>query len=155
MSESNKCDCVEMSCKKDCTKSHTHKDFFCEKCHSTTPNQQKIEAGAKDFAERFLPVMKELAEEETIPSWEEKYKKQFGGQNWVYATEKTMWAFIHSLLSRQREEMVALGEGLKKEQTAHIGIDTITGAFDSLSYNQAITAYQEAIKSTTPISNKK
>jgi hypothetical protein len=28
----NECDCKEMSCKEGCTRNHTHKGFFCEKC---------------------------------------------------------------------------------------------------------------------------
>jgi hypothetical protein len=27
------CNCAEMSCKEDCVKTHTHKGFWCEKCH--------------------------------------------------------------------------------------------------------------------------
>ncbi len=30
--EQEKCNCAEMSCKKDCVQNHTHKGFFCEKC---------------------------------------------------------------------------------------------------------------------------
>lgn len=30
--EQKKCFCMAMTCKEDCKKNHTHKDFFCEKC---------------------------------------------------------------------------------------------------------------------------
>lgn len=38
-------------------------DYCRHSCHQSL--HEKIQRGAKDFAERFLPVMKELAEEET------------------------------------------------------------------------------------------
>lgn len=98
-----KCSCEEVSCKEDCARSHTHKQFFCPMCqpelysqafptpqHTSPENDDwtlsrhpiflqggssveilmhdKILAGAKDFAERFEGVMKELAEEDTIGS---------------------------------------------------------------------------------------
>ena len=33
MTQPTKCDCEEMSCKEDCSRNHTHKGFWCERCH--------------------------------------------------------------------------------------------------------------------------
>lgn len=37
--QTEKCDCEEKSCKEGCLKNHTHKGFFCEKCHKPQPEK--------------------------------------------------------------------------------------------------------------------
>lgn len=61
------CDCEEMSCKENCGRNHTHKGFWCEKCHPERytglcqDREEKIKRAAEDFANRFEGVMKDLA----------------------------------------------------------------------------------------------
>jgi hypothetical protein len=45
--EPNKCNCEDISCLEGCTKPHTHKGFWCEKCHperykDTTPQPEEL-----------------------------------------------------------------------------------------------------------------
>ena len=55
MSHKEECNCKETSCIKDCTKNHTHKGFFCNKCepeasakmYSTPPKQEKSIPGVE------------------------------------------------------------------------------------------------------------
>lgn len=66
---------------------------------STTDTSEKIKAGAKDFAERFEPVMKELAEED----WLERFETTFGKRlsSLGYANDvQPLKAFIEKELER-------------------------------------------------------
>lgn len=50
----DKCNCEEMSCTKDCGKSHTHKVFWCEKCHPERyDNQDKLREKEKFISKIF------------------------------------------------------------------------------------------------------
>lgn len=41
--EERKCDCEEISCKEGCLSGHTHKTFWCEKCHPERHEGQVVE----------------------------------------------------------------------------------------------------------------
>lgn len=53
------CNCEEMTCKEDCTKSHTHKGFSCENCK---PKQEENESDIL-IAEHFLKNQEQTMEE--------------------------------------------------------------------------------------------
>ncbi len=85
----------------------------CE-CHK----EAKIRAGAKDFAERFEGVMKDLAEEEAAGDWKDEIRdlaKEYATAAWAASEEKyaeagevtamdKILASVESLLTRVREE---------------------------------------------------
>jgi hypothetical protein len=78
------CDCEETSCQNGCTKPHTHKTFWCEKCHP----------------ERYSEELKK--------EWEREFDSLFGKDKFHpfvanYAETKS---FISSLLAKQQEEFV-------------------------------------------------
>ncbi len=50
--EKSECNCKEMSCQKDCNSRHTHKGFFCEKCH---PERYEIKEDKCGFCCSFVP----------------------------------------------------------------------------------------------------
>lgn len=121
-------------------------------------NKQKIEAGAHDFANRFLPVMKELAEEEAItPSWEAEFDKQFMSEGELLMPGEgiddasDIKAFIQSLLDRKQAEAVALGETLKEKITVNWDTEGTIHQYGQIidkecEWNSAITTYQKALE---------
>lgn len=77
-------------------------------CHSALPQEtrDKLERGAKDFAERFEGVMRDLT-----PKWEKQFEEDFGylrsipaGCEMGNSDVDDIKSFITRLLSTQREE---------------------------------------------------
>jgi len=48
------CDCKEISCAENCTRNHTHKEFFCEKCYpeiyNCKPNKTRLTSNKQPTA---------------------------------------------------------------------------------------------------------
>lgn len=90
----------------------------------TVERRKKVESGAKDFAERFEPVMRELAEEATVEPWEKEFAKMLSpageemllmmvpprldyAQFMVLENKKEeIKSFIHSTLKEAQKEVI-------------------------------------------------
>jgi len=93
--EPNKCNCEDISCLEGCTKPHTHKGFWCEKCHP----------------ERYKDTTTQP--EELKKEWEKSFDEMFGQFQYPGITspswnEIDMKRFISSLLAKQQEEFVKI-----------------------------------------------
>ena len=52
------CNCLEISCLKNCEDNHTHKEFWCEKCHPE--RYVKEEPKEEDWVERLIEFGEEI-----------------------------------------------------------------------------------------------
>ena len=84
MKNKSKCNCEEISCKNNCEKNHTHKTFWCEKCHPERYVEEKSQSPIKQ-------------------NWEEDYKKIIVTRGIEISAQGifVIRDFIRSLLSAQ------------------------------------------------------
>ena len=75
--ESGKCECKQLTCKKDCKREHTHKTFFCEKCE---PEKDKRMFPAPHTLDQGKPIVQSSQRCNPTPEkreWEDELLKSF------------------------------------------------------------------------------
>ena len=139
--EATTCHCKEMSCKEGCTRNHTHKGFFCEKCEpgggnvppyqlppitqeiqnnsqaNITPKLHRDEGEVQTFKTATPEYVSSLCGDEVQTGWEKKFIATWYCYNLKTGTpagaEKEAVAFIKSLLKEQVERIRKEVEGMK------------------------------------------
>ena len=104
--EERKCDCEEISCKEGCLSGHTHKTFWCEKCHPERHEGQVVE----DAQER--------------PWWRTKFEERFK-DSFTYGA-MTSWedglaiaSFIDDILAESNRRIAERIKSLRKIKKGH------------------------------------
>lgn len=116
--------------------------------YKDTGKNSKIIAGAKDFAERFEGVMKDLAEEDSptpsVDNWEEDFDKNMSNDWYNPDIEelntKAIKSFISTLIQNKREELVKRLEELKVK--GNIGL---RGSHRNLAIDDSLAIIKETM----------
>lgn len=92
-----------------------------DKLQSEATKEEKIRKGAEDFAERFLPVMKELAEEEGAKdSWENRVEQFF------YDPREASVCLPDVEYGKTKDFIRSLIEAVRKEERERIDGDVLS-----------------------------
>lgn len=139
----NNCECEEMSCKKGCTKNHTHKGFWCEKCHPERYTQNNnVETRCKVC--RNINTGKRCCgtvPDNNVEGWEKNFDENYApidGTGWKYGapSPQSLKAFIRNLLASQTADIVGRIEkewklALKKRDGTTQGLINTIEKFDT------------------------
>ena len=159
-----KCNCKEMSCDKDCVRSHTHKGFFCETCRPDSYSKEekckcgaKIELGVPHHCNYLDGVPIEPINEPPQESWEEGFGNLLDrlGIFLEFDHKEIIMNCISNLLSSEKAQLIQeIIEKLPKEKNKEYAENDLKKAVTpnvikllsgQVGYNQALQEIKQII----------
>ena len=130
MKLTKECGCEEMSCKEGCELRHTHKGFWCEKCHPERYEpleEKKCEPDCMHTGKGFCPYCHKVTPEYTL---EPKPESWFGELHKI--VEETGWLVIEDKLKSFIKLQIEKAKGECKKE------------FDTSEYHNTIVKLAKA-----------